>query len=573
MREHADVVVIGGGPAGTTAATMLKKYAPSRRIVLVEQARFPRHHIGESTLPEMNAVLRRLGVLRAIDEAGFVRKVGVTYRWAKDRPYFSDVFSTGVLDAISADAGEHIPDYAWQIDRARYDTILLEHARASGVEVVDGRVAGVLRSGHVVTGVSLANGREIDAGHVVDCSGQSRVVSRALGLSTEGHPLGDFAIYRYYEGFRWDGELLQSPQASKIFFSATRAGWMWFIPLSERTVSVGLVTRREFMADRDPSRLFDEEMASIVEIASMLEPACMAMAPGEDGPPETRTIVDWSYSHDMPAGPGFYLAGDAAAFVDPILSSGVLLAHHSGLAAANAINTEWMAGGLSAAELADGYAAFYRDLYGGFLAMARWWYDRRDVGVDDWLRLAAELGRKARGSRERDETDTRAFMTFAAGFLTDYRFVNFGCGFGDSGIVDAIEGIEGSAPSVAVRREIPDREACLSVRHESVEVGAYLATDVESDRWWRLPEIRFRLAGGTARTYRPPVPLVERETFWLSATLRIVDRLLRACDGRTTVDHAVRATRDGFEPGRRRDVQRLANLILSDLRLLEVVGS
>lgn len=572
VSDSADVVVIGGGPAGSTVATMLKKYAPTRRIVIVERARFPRHHIGESTLPEMNMVLRRLGVLRKIDEGGFVRKVGVTYRWAMDRPYFTDVFSTGVLDALSGNRDEHIPDYSWQIDRSRYDTILLDHARASGVEVIEGRVAEILHTANVVTGVRLASSRVFEAGHVVDCSGQAQVVSRALGLQKQGHPLGDFAIYRYYEGFRWNGELLQSPQASRIFFSATRAGWMWFIPLSERTVSVGLVTRREFMKQRDPATLFEEELASIDDIRSMLEPARMTSAPGDDGAPDTRTIVDWSYSHDVPAGPGFYLAGDAAAFVDPILSSGVLLAHHSGLAAANAINSEWQGVGLSSAELAAGYASFYRDLYGGFLAMARWWYDSRDVGVDDWLRLAAELGRKARGSRERDETNNRAFMTFAAGFLTDYRFVHFGCGFGDRGIADALEGIEGNVPDIPLRREIPDRAVCLSTRHQSVDVAAYLATDVETDRWWRLPELTFRLTSGP-RIYRPPVPLVERETFWLRATLRIVERLLRACDGRTSVERAVSATRDTFDVTRRSSVQKLADLILSDLRLLGIVES
>jgi flavin-dependent dehydrogenase len=568
--SDADVLVIGGGPAGTTAATMLKKYQPSRRIVLVERARFPRHHIGESTLPEMNAVLKRLGVLAKIDRAGFVRKVGVTYKWSRERPSFTDVFSRGILDALETDRSEHIPDYAWQIDRSKYDAILLDHAREHGVEVLEeANVDDLVRDGGAVRG-AVVQGRTISTGHVVDASGQARIASRILGLTKQGHPLGDFAIYRYYENFAWDEELLGSVDASKIFFSATRAGWMWFIPLSSSVVSVGLVTTRKFMVGRDPSELFELELPTVTEIASMLRHARLTSAPGSCGEaPATHTIVDWSYSHDVPAAPGLYLAGDAAAFVDPILSSGVLLAHHSGLAVANAINTEWIQSDISAADLARGYGAFYRDLYAGFLAMARWWYDRRDVGVDDWLRLAAELGRGARGAGE--ETDTRAFMTFAGGFLTDYRFVHFGCGIGDRGIGGYIEGIEGRASDVQVIRELRDRGACYRRADAGVDVGAYLATDVASDRWWRLPEIRFRFAD-RERIYRPPVPLRDRESFAITATLRVIDRVLGACDGTHTVEDVIRSTRDAFEPARRPEVQQLANLVLSDLRILGVVA-
>src|SRR5437764_1340770 len=110
-----DVVIVGGGPAGSTVGALLKKYDPRRRVTIVEKARFPRHHVGESTLPEMNRILSKMGVLEKIDSAGFIRKRGVSYKWAADKPLFTDVFSSGVLDALAGTPG-HLPDYSWQVD-------------------------------------------------------------------------------------------------------------------------------------------------------------------------------------------------------------------------------------------------------------------------------------------------------------------------------------------------------------------------------------------------------------------------------------------------------------------------
>ncbi|MDC3960143.1 NAD(P)/FAD-dependent oxidoreductase [Polyangium jinanense] len=575
-RESADVLVIGGGPAGTTAATMLKRTNPDRRVVLFERTPFPRHHVGESTLPDMNPILRRLGVLRTIDAAGFVRKRGITYKWAHDKPVFSEVFSTGVLDSLVRDGGEGLPDYAWQIDRSRYDHILLEHARAQGVEIRQpASVDSVLREGDRVTGLRVSHeGTETtwESHFVVDASGQARVLSRWLGLSKDVHALGDLAIYRYYEGFRWREDLIGAEDRSKIFFSATPAGWMWFIPLSSRLVSVGLVTRRPFLQSHEPSALFDRELATVPEMQDMLAEAAQTSAPGETEPPRTHTIADWSYSHANPAGPGWYLAGDAAAFVDPILSSGILLAHHSGLSVSNAINTEWHHPDISVEDLHAGYATFYRDLYGGFLAMARWWYHRRGVaGIDEWLRTAAELGSSARGAREINRDDVSAFMTFAAGFLTDFRFVHLGCAFGDRGLAISLDGLENrSAAGDPLRRELLDRSLRPHSRVERAEVSAYVATDVDSDRFWRLPELRFFGAFGE-RVYRPPVPLEGREERGIQRTLQIVERTLSSCNGERTVDDVVRRVRDSFDRKDAEAIQKLANLVLSDLRLLDAV--
>jgi flavin-dependent dehydrogenase len=519
-----------------------------------------------------------MGALSKVDAAGFIRKRGVTYKWAKDKPIFSEVFSNGVLDALAGTAG-HVPDYSFQVDRSRYDKILLDHARENGVEVLEEtRVVGVQRDGDRVTGVDIQTGgaaSTLRSRFVVDCSGQSRILSRSLGLDRQAHALGDLAIFRYYRGFRWNQVLIGSTRASRIFFQASRAGWMWFIPISEDLVSVGLVTRREFLGDGDPAALFDAEVTTLEEIRDMLEGATIARAPGEpdgpDGEPRTHVITDWSYSHDKPAGPGYYLAGDAAAFVDPVLSSGVLLAHQSAVSVANAIATEWNHPDIEPAELHAAYAEFYADLYGGFLRMAKWWYVRRDVaGIDEWLKLARELGHSAIGSREVSVDDSSSFMTFAAGFLTDYRFVNIGCGFGDKGLADTVEGIDGTGAR-GLRLDLPDRSIRLRRTFDRVDISPYLATDIGSNRWWRLPNIRFFGAGGD-QTYRPPIQAQESSKNWVLLCIRAIEWLLKSCDGKTTIEQAVAQTRSRFPAEHAAEIQRLCDLVLAGLcmkKLLE----
>jgi flavin-dependent dehydrogenase len=559
--RSADVVVVGGGPAGTTVATLVRRSQPGSRVLLLEREPFPRHHVGESLLPNSNRVLQKLGVLERIERAGFQRKGGITYRWRDDRPPFSEVFARGGVTAAG------VPDYAWQIDRSRYDELLLEHARDAGVEVAQpASAAGVIRDGDAVLGVTMTRpgGGEtaVECGHLVDCSGQARWLARALALPRRDHELGDYALYRYYRTRAWPEALFGARALSRIFFAATPAGWVWCIPLAGDLLSVGLVTRRALAGDREPAALYEQQIDTVHELRALLDGATAAPPPGGGEAGALHSAANWSYSHARAAGPGWYLAGDAAAFVDPILSSGVMLAHYAGLAVANAIHTERAAPEIDRHELWDGYTAYYRDVCAGFHGMAEWWYRQRQRDIGDWWRTAQGMWQSARPSLQLD--DVSAFMGFAAGYLTDFRFANVEIGFGPEGLGICIEALTGRDAGPALGGTVADHARVARSAVSSIEVGAYLATFVDTDRWWRLPLVTMSLASGDA-VYRPPIACDDAGRPEATPVLRYLDHLVDACDGVHSFLDAV-ATARAAAPGCRD-----ADLIASDLVALGAV--
>jgi hypothetical protein len=164
-------------------------------------------------------------------------------------------------------------------------------------------------------------------------------------------------------------------------------------------------------------------------------------------------------------------------------------------------------------------------------------------------------------------------MTFAAGFLTDYRFVNVGCGFGDEGLGYSLNSLEyKDVGGARLRREIQDRSLCLRRKFERVEVFAYLATDIDTNRWWRLPAIRFFASTGE-QIYRPPILPEHHTKEWVSQCVRVIERLLRACDGTVSVEQVVRSTRDSFGSEYGSEIQQLCNIVLADLSVLGLLAA
>jgi flavin-dependent dehydrogenase len=423
--ERCDVLVIGGGPAGSTIATLLKKYAPEKRVVILERAPGPRHHVGESLLPGLVPVLKELGVFDKVDQAGFPRKLGATYVWGKDRtPWENDFNDVNMKELIERYGG--IPDkieYAWQVRRSEYDEILLSHAAECGVEVVRGVQAdGVLEDGDRVAGatVRLDDGSRVrwEAEFTADCSGQASFLSRYRAVRRFDPRLKNIAAYAYYRGAPWMFKYTGHPDKTKIFISSTPSGWFWYIPLDKDVVSVGFVTTVERLktAGGDLRALFDRELAGCAEIHAMLSKA--ERIHGYDGSSQDFfTHSDWSYLPVDSSGPGWVACGDAAVFVDPILSSGVTLAHLSAHRAAYTILEHWRRKSEGERRLLwDDYGAYCRDVAGQYLALALFWYGN-DPNAEKWWIEARKL---QQALLPVDLADKGAFITVSAGLTQHY---------------------------------------------------------------------------------------------------------------------------------------------------------
>lgn len=417
-----DLIVVGGGPAGATLAGLVKKHAPQRKVVLLERAAGPRHHVGESLLPGMVPVLKELGVFEKIDAAGFPRKIGANYVWGKNRKVWENDFNdSNVSDMLARRGG--LPErleYAWQVRRSRYDAILLDHAGSLGVEVRRGfAAAGVLEdSAGRIVGVRGSDGEELRAEFVADCSGQAGFLSRFRKIRLYNQDLENVACYAYFKGAPWKYRYNGHPDKTKIFVCSVGEGWLWYIPIAKDTVSVGLVCARKTLTEsgQAPEEFFRSRLRRCREIWPLLAKA--EVIEDFDGAGKGFFVQsDWSYLNVKAAGPGWLAAGDAAVFVDPILSTGVTLAHLAAHRAAYTLLTGWSEREPSyQRRLWRDYNLFCRESAEQFLALALFWYGR-DRDAARWWRQARELCRSwlpAGGS------DHAAFITVSAGLTRHY---------------------------------------------------------------------------------------------------------------------------------------------------------
>lgn len=348
-----DVIVAGGGPAGSTAATMLARQG--FRVLLLEREHFPRPHVGESLLPASLPVLEELGVIEAVDRAGFPRKPGATMVWGADRTPWTWLFRETNL---------RYP-YAYQVDRARFDAMLLRNARSAGVDVRESvRVTAVELGGELVS--VQADGIEgATARFFVDATGQAGLLSRLRRLRVPDDQFRNLALYAYYLG----GERLSGEAENSILVESFDDGWAWLIPLADEMASVGVVVDsgqgQQRIQEMGQSGAFLTFMEGTIHAAAMLSSA----EPLSD----VHVVRDWSYDSRQMAGPDWVMAGDAACFIDPLFSSGVHLALSSGVLASAYATTALTNPGLRESA-AQSYEALYRQQYRHFREMARLFY-------------------------------------------------------------------------------------------------------------------------------------------------------------------------------------------------------
>jgi len=322
----ADVIVIGGGPAGATVGAYLGR--AGHKVMVLERDIHPREHVGESLVPATNIVTHDLGFWEKLESSQFVKKPGATWTGTEGK-----VGSQFVV--TFADVPQNIPnpEYTYHVDRAAFDAMYLRHASELGAEVIQGiSVVKVLFDGDRAVGVRVRLlGREFDlrSRYVVDASGRRCLIGKQLGIWEKDKQFNQFAIYSWFKGVN-----PPSPETEEyihIHFLPVNRGWVWHIPIYDGITSVGAVTEKsDFLkSGQDHETFFNELLQMTANTRHILNGAERVKPYYIEG--------DYSYKMSEFAGPGWLLVGDAARFVDPIFSSGVSVAMRSGQFASQAI--------------------------------------------------------------------------------------------------------------------------------------------------------------------------------------------------------------------------------------------
>ncbi len=388
-----DAVIVGGGPGGSTAATLLRKYAPHLRVLVLEKEVFPRDHIGESQLPSISPILDEMGVWDKVEAAGFPIKLGASYTWGKDADQWDfDFFPVEKWrdEPRPAKYEGQRKSTAFQVDRAIYDELLLDHAAELGAEVREGTlVRDVEVDGDRIVSVTLDSGERIRGRWFIDASGTVGLLRRALEIPvTVTEELKNIAIWDYWQNAEW---------ADKIGVGGTRVqvrslpyGWMWFIPLGPTRTSIGLICPAEHFKSlgKTPEALYLESIAAQAQIASLTAQATREM--------KLEATKDWSQLAERLVGENWFLVGEAAGFADPILAAGMSLTHSSARDAAYSI-IELERGELNPTWLRARYDERHRTNIEQHIRFGQYWYSANGCFTDlqeHCSRIAQEAGLK-----------------------------------------------------------------------------------------------------------------------------------------------------------------------------------
>ena len=345
-----DVIVMGGGPAGSSVAGILAR--EGRQVILFEKEIFPRHHIGESLMTDTYWTFRRLGLLEKLKQSPFVRKYSVQFANAagkESRPFY-------FFEAV-----HHESAVTWQVTRAEFDHLLINHAADQGVKVHQGvLVKQVLFEGDQAVGVEVqmqdGTREKFYAKVVVDATGQSAMLSNKFRWRVRDPKLKKAVLYSYYKNAHREPDL-NGGATLVLRTEPGSGGWFWYIPLENDITSVGIVANPDYLLKnrgQDLAKILDEEIQKCESVRRRV-------AEGERVD-KIYSILDYSYRSKHNAGNGFIIIGDAYGFLDPIYSSGVLLALKMAELAADAIHDSFNHDDFSAARLGQYQAKLDRGI-------------------------------------------------------------------------------------------------------------------------------------------------------------------------------------------------------------------
>ena len=333
-----DAIVVGAGPAGSAAATVLAMNG--RRVAVIEREKFPRYHIGESMLPYCYFTLARLGMVEKMQKSHYPKKYSVQFVSENGKASTPFYFHKHL---------DHPAAQTWQVVRSEFDHLLMNNAREKGAEVFEETtVRELIQEGDAIRGVRAVakdgSTKEFRAPITIDASGRDALAVTRNRWKVRDPYLNKIALWTYYKGAVRDPGVDEG--ATTVAYVPEK-GWFWYIPWPNDVVSVGIVAEKDYLFDgstRDPAEIFQREVKNNTWIEEHLAPGTRC--------DDYRTTGEYSYRSEYCAANGLVLCGDAFAFLDPVFSSGVFLALRSGELAGDAVEAALQAKDYSAGQFA-----------------------------------------------------------------------------------------------------------------------------------------------------------------------------------------------------------------------------